>query len=168
MPLFETENNKYPSFKRKERGGVWILLFSEVTLFEYNVSTILSLIVDNREPIAMTLPSGRRVGIYPGTTHFLLSLHDHDVKMPSLTFYGGRKQTKTNLLPFLNLDIISPTWFEGTREKNLKKCKSFLLKSHVFTAVATLISETWGFGAWWKTSRSVTVIPSRVVLVWRP
>ena len=28
-------------------GGVWILLFSEVTLFEYNVSTILSLIVSS-------------------------------------------------------------------------------------------------------------------------
>ena len=27
-------------------GGVWILLFSEVTLFEYSVSTILSPIVD--------------------------------------------------------------------------------------------------------------------------
>ena len=27
-------------------GGVWILLFSEVTLLEYNVSTILSAIVD--------------------------------------------------------------------------------------------------------------------------
>ena len=29
----------------REGGGVWILLFSEVTLFEYNVSTILSPIV---------------------------------------------------------------------------------------------------------------------------
>ena len=27
------------------RGGVWILLFSEVTLYEYSVSTILSQIV---------------------------------------------------------------------------------------------------------------------------
>ena len=27
-----------------EGGGVWIVLSSEVTLFEYNVSTILSLI----------------------------------------------------------------------------------------------------------------------------
>ena len=28
-----------------DRGGLWILLLSEVTLFEYNVSTILWLIV---------------------------------------------------------------------------------------------------------------------------
>ena len=33
--------------KREYGGGVWILLFSEVTLFEENVSTILSLIVAN-------------------------------------------------------------------------------------------------------------------------
>ena len=46
VPLFELplENNKHPNFEW--RGGVWILLFSEVTLFEYNVSTILSAIVD--------------------------------------------------------------------------------------------------------------------------
>ena len=29
----------------RERGGVWIVLFFEVTLFEYNVSTIFSPIV---------------------------------------------------------------------------------------------------------------------------
>ena len=42
VPLFELpiENNKHPNFEWW--GGVWILLFSEVTLFEYNVSTILS------------------------------------------------------------------------------------------------------------------------------
>ena len=46
VPLFELplENNKHPNFEW--RAGVWILLFSEVTLFEYNVSTILSVIVD--------------------------------------------------------------------------------------------------------------------------
>ena len=34
-----------PSLNGGERGGVWNLLFSEVTLFEYNVSTILSPVV---------------------------------------------------------------------------------------------------------------------------
>ena len=45
VPLFELpiENNKHLNLEW--RGGVWILLFSEVTLFEYNVSTILSPIV---------------------------------------------------------------------------------------------------------------------------
>ena len=40
-------NNKHPNFEQRgqDRGGVRILLFSEVTLYEYNVSTILSLIV---------------------------------------------------------------------------------------------------------------------------
>ena len=44
MPLFQlpVENNKYLNFEWRGRGGVWILLFSEVTLFEYNVSTSLS------------------------------------------------------------------------------------------------------------------------------
>ena len=44
VPLFElpVENNKYLNFEWRGRGGVWILLFSEVTLFEYNVSTSLS------------------------------------------------------------------------------------------------------------------------------
>ena len=47
MPLFELpiENNKQPNFEWRGAGGVWILLFSEVTVFEYNVSTILSPIV---------------------------------------------------------------------------------------------------------------------------
>ena len=51
------ENNKHPNFERRARGGgrgrgrgerraVWILLFPEVTPFEYNVSTILSSVVD--------------------------------------------------------------------------------------------------------------------------
>ena len=31
-----------PTLNGGDRGGVWILLFSEVTLFEHNVSTILS------------------------------------------------------------------------------------------------------------------------------
>ena len=35
-----------PTLNGGDRGGVWILLFSEVTLFEYNVSTILSPIVE--------------------------------------------------------------------------------------------------------------------------
>ena len=39
-----TENNKHP-MNGGGRGGLRILLFSEVTLFEYNVSTILSPIV---------------------------------------------------------------------------------------------------------------------------
>ena len=34
-----------PSLNGGERGGVWNLLFSKVTLFEYNVSTILSPVV---------------------------------------------------------------------------------------------------------------------------
>ena len=47
-PLFELpiENEKTPQIW--DRGGVWILLFSEVTLFEYNVSTILSLTVERK------------------------------------------------------------------------------------------------------------------------
>ena len=35
-----------PTSSAGEGGWVWILLFSEVTLFEYNVSTILLPIVD--------------------------------------------------------------------------------------------------------------------------
>ena len=49
MPLIELliENNKHPNFEQWGEGeGVWILLFSEVILFEYNVSTILSPIVN--------------------------------------------------------------------------------------------------------------------------
>ena len=47
VPLFELpiENNKHPNFEWRRGGRVWILLLSEVTLFEYNVSTILSPIV---------------------------------------------------------------------------------------------------------------------------
>ena len=39
------ENHKHPNFEWRGGGGVWILLFSEVTLFECNVSTTLSPIV---------------------------------------------------------------------------------------------------------------------------
>ena len=35
-----------PTLNEGDRGGVWIVLFSEVTLLEYNVSTILSPIVE--------------------------------------------------------------------------------------------------------------------------
>ena len=41
-----------------EEGGVWILLFSEVTLLEYNVSTILSQIV---APPTQTEDSTRQI-----------------------------------------------------------------------------------------------------------
>ena len=36
LPLFELpiENNKHPNFEWRGQGGVWILLFSEVTIFE--------------------------------------------------------------------------------------------------------------------------------------
>ena len=45
VPLFKLplENNKHPNFEW--RGGVWILMFFKVNLFEYNVSRILSAIV---------------------------------------------------------------------------------------------------------------------------
>ena len=51
VPLFELpiENNKHPNFEWRGGGGVWILLFSEVTLFEHNVSTILSPVVGVRK-----------------------------------------------------------------------------------------------------------------------
>ena len=39
------KQQKTPTLNGGDRGGVRILLFSEVTLFKYNVSTILSLIV---------------------------------------------------------------------------------------------------------------------------
>ena len=40
-----------PTLNGGGRGGVWILLFSEVTLFEDNVSTILAVIIDkNLQP----------------------------------------------------------------------------------------------------------------------
>ena len=47
VPMFElpTENNKHPKFEWRGRGGRRIPLLSEVTLFEYDVSTILLLIV---------------------------------------------------------------------------------------------------------------------------
>ena len=38
---------RWPNFEWGDGGGGWILLFSEVTLFEYNVSTILSPIVSS-------------------------------------------------------------------------------------------------------------------------
>ena len=46
--LFElpAQNNKHPNFEWKGGEGLWIVLFSEVTLFEDNVSTTLSRIVD--------------------------------------------------------------------------------------------------------------------------
>ena len=42
VPLFELplEITNPPTLNGGDRGGVWILLFSEVTLFEYNASTI--------------------------------------------------------------------------------------------------------------------------------
>ena len=51
MPMFElpTENNKHPNFEWSGEGGVRVVLFSEVTLFEYNVSTTLSPIVGSCE-----------------------------------------------------------------------------------------------------------------------
>jgi len=40
-----------PTLSGGDRGGVWILLFSEVNLLEDNVSTILAAIVDkNLQP----------------------------------------------------------------------------------------------------------------------
>ena len=47
VPLFKLpiENHKHPNFEWRGGGGVWILLFAEVTLFECNVSTTLSPIV---------------------------------------------------------------------------------------------------------------------------
>ena len=47
VPLFKlpTENNKHPNCEWRRGGGVSIVLFFEDTLFEYNVSTILSPIV---------------------------------------------------------------------------------------------------------------------------
>ena len=46
MPLFELpiENNRMGGGGGGggESGGVWTVLLSEVTLFEYNISTILS------------------------------------------------------------------------------------------------------------------------------
>ena len=39
------ENNKHSNFEWRRQGWVWILLFSEVVLFEYNISTILSSIL---------------------------------------------------------------------------------------------------------------------------
>ena len=41
-----------PTLNGGDRGGVWILMFSEGTLFEYNVSTMLSLIVANNTSIS--------------------------------------------------------------------------------------------------------------------
>ena len=44
----------------------------------------------------------KAIGLLSKTTslrffvHFLSLLHDYDVKMPSFTFYGGRKQATTN------------------------------------------------------------------------
>ena len=35
------ENNKHPNLNGGERGVVWIVLFSEVLLFDNNVSTVL-------------------------------------------------------------------------------------------------------------------------------
>ena len=42
--MFElsVENNKHPTLKGGDRGGVRILLFSEVTLFEYNLKNFVS------------------------------------------------------------------------------------------------------------------------------
>lgn len=38
------------------RGGVWIVMFSEVTLFVYSVSTILSLIVATKPTVTRAWP----------------------------------------------------------------------------------------------------------------
>ena len=46
-----------PSLNGGERGGVWILLFSDVTLFEYNASTILSPVVGSELEDAFLPPS---------------------------------------------------------------------------------------------------------------
>ena len=43
-----------PAFNEGDRGGLWILLLSEVTLFEYNDSIILSPIVCSHYRIALT------------------------------------------------------------------------------------------------------------------
>ena len=42
-----TYRKQHPNFEWRGGGGgrVWIFLFSEVTLFEYNISTTLSTIV---------------------------------------------------------------------------------------------------------------------------
>ena len=46
-----------PSLNGGERGGVWNLLFSAVTLFEYNVSTILSPVVGSELEDAFSPPT---------------------------------------------------------------------------------------------------------------
>ena len=46
-----------PSLNGGERGRVWNLLFSEVTLFEYNVSTILSPVVGSELEDAFSPPT---------------------------------------------------------------------------------------------------------------
>ena len=45
--MFElrTENNKHPNLNGGGRGRVRVVLFSEVIIFDYNVSTILSPVV---------------------------------------------------------------------------------------------------------------------------
>ena len=47
MPLFKPplETTNTSTLNGGDKGGVWILLFSEVTLFQRNIATILSLIV---------------------------------------------------------------------------------------------------------------------------
>ena len=54
VPLFELplENKKHPNLNGGDRVGVWILMFSEVTVFEDNVSTILSPTVANNTSIS--------------------------------------------------------------------------------------------------------------------
>ena len=49
MPLFELplETTNTSTLNGVDKGGVWILLFSEVTLWQCNVSTILSSVVDH-------------------------------------------------------------------------------------------------------------------------
>ena len=63
VPLFELpiENNKHPDFERKE-GGVWILFFPVVTLYEYNVSTVLSLNVGIRDNVRMSVGLESNIG----------------------------------------------------------------------------------------------------------
>ena len=59
VPLFELplEITNPPTLNGGDRGGVWILLFSEVTLFEYNVSTILSPVVGSELEDAFSPPT---------------------------------------------------------------------------------------------------------------
>ena len=60
---------KQHTLNGRDRGGVWILLFSEVTVFEYNVSTMLSPIVGSYDYILKTFVSSQ--GVLTNTTTYL-------------------------------------------------------------------------------------------------